>query len=1267
MKTPLPSRPASRRPRWRSTLLGPVFALLLGIFATIPYAVADDIEIYTNPANNTLRPPYTVIVLDLNLLGICNSVLTQTSNPNNPNAPQLCLNITNSIVLSDLLMGVTSNPAQFLTNLLVGNYTCTNSTTCSSSANALCDLYGLLGVSSPVVQLPLLGPLLAPLLGGVSTLTCGTLNFLLGIPLLGSVVNGLLGGFVGQLVTGLVSPLLTTVVGQLPAAVLGLLNSTFSGILNLGQVGLLSFLESILKNLINSKVAIVLSHADRSNATGSPGANCSFADLAAIPGARRTTSGCSNGAYVLVGFTSLVDQGSVTSLLTRVTTLLTNTLNPTNLLNSVTALTSTALTTPTSLLPPYQGKEVYAEIAHYLAGRDIYNGPLARWDGLTGLLTRDTTIELANGNYNPPALECRTANVLNVMLTNNIRDTESDTTLRAYFPGLPTGAITLADVVREARSPGFTDAGGRAISLNSYFVVQDLLTSTATLANTGATVLSYASSLGLLGLGQTTASLLKPTLRVDASLLTPSLTADLTQPSKVRPEAFFPLFKPSTDKSPRWDGNLKRLAVKTDSNGDYQYYDANNALAIDSSDGRIRSGALTYWTNTSLLGALTADGRNTTLGGAGQKIPGYALSGGGDPGRRNGSGRTLYYDRVTSGGFALGALDADSSTTTAVTDLTTDLGAAAETSASCGTAKTAAQVAQELLLYARGYDTGTSCAGSRGTGSTIGGRSWLHGALLHSRPVAINYGARSGYSSSNPDIRVVYGAADGFLRMVRNSDGVENWGFLPRVIASQQKTLRDNLASSNFPYGADGAPAVLIQDRNSSGGPADGKIESGNANDRAWMFFGLRRSGRHVYGMDVTNPDSPALLWRIGPDGLYRSGSGLVSGTTGDYSELALTFSTPQIGRLSVTQGSTTTTKPVLIFGGGYNGGRDASGNRLAKDLARGSDGLVGSDDSVGNAIFIVDAQTGDLIWKARQGSFSSSAPYNSTSKTFQHPLLVNSIASDLTILDTDGDGLTDRLYVADTGGRLWRGDFYSGDRSQWTLTPLASVGRHNGSGVANDRRFFHAPDYAPYRNTLGRFDVIVFGSGDREDPLNTSTENYLYAFRDTGTAVTRGSANVVTTEGNLKGQGDFADLTSACSTNTATCAGTANLATGWKYKLSASGEKVLSQPLSVEGTVFFSTYVPPDTSTQACEPSEGSSRLYGVALNNSRPVFSRFITDTDGDARRGSGVTPGLPGEFSPLTALALTANAQTLSLPTTPTYPYFWRERRGDEEKAP
>lgn len=1306
-------------------------ALLLGLIVCTQYAVADDIEIYTNPATNSNQPPATILVLDLNLLGVCDNIIT------NPTGSSTCLSLTQGKTVNELLSGL-GDPVKLLTGT-------DSSMSNKDRALALCNLYGLLGMDSPVVALPGLGllePLLRPLLGGVTSLTCGTLNLLLSIPLLGDILSTLLGGFVGQLLQGLTVNVLSKTLTALPAATIGVLDSTLSAVQKIlinpaDLANVTGLVNSIVGSLANTRLAIVVSHADRTSTNqllGIPSqaaSQCAFSDKASIsPGARRNTTNCSNGAYFLAGFLNVGASGLVEGLVgdvdnltnlqlsgpldigSVVARLLKSVLIPNlandgllNLPSTITGITTitrnlTATLGDISLiplrlpqiLPPFQGKEVYAEIMQYLGGFDVYNAPLNEWDVVTRpplLAGRNRKAAnllggtIDNGSqYIQPNLACRTVNVLTVELTRPLYDAESDTRLKQLLPNLP-ATFTLDDVIREAEVNGFLDKNNQKINLKTLRLIQNLTGGLGNITNIGSTLGTILfDQVGLFGQGGTLATWIKPTLDVDASLTSPGLTSNLSTPSQVREEAFFPLFKPSTDKTPRWNGNLKRLAVKLDTSvtpNVYRYYDKNGAAAIDSGDGRILSTATTYW-------SAVADGRTTTLGGAGSKIPGYVSTGASTPGRSNGAtgGRTLYYDKYTNSSFALTALNANATTDAAVADtqLQSDLGATAETAAACGAAKTVAQVTQELLLYARGYDTGSSCSGSKGA-TSVSGRSWLHGALLHSRPVSINYGARSGFTAASPDIRVVYGSADGFMRMARSSDGVETWGFLPSKVASQQKVLRDNTSTVQFPYGVDGAPAVLVQDRSSSGGAADGKLESGNSNDRVWMYFGLRRSGQlinginrgYVYAMNITNPDSPALMWRLGPDGLYRSGTGLVSGSSTNFAEIGLTFSTPQIGRMSVTEGSGTTTKPVLIFGGGYNGGRASDGStRLGKDLKRGSDGLVGSEDyasgtgayEAGNAVYIVDAQTGDLIWKAKRGNFSSSSPFDSGSKSYQHPLLKDSIASDITVLDTNGDGITDRLYVADTGGRLWRADFPGSDRSKWILTPLASVGRYgaNSNNVANDRRFFHAPDYAPYRtNTLGNFDVILFGSGDREDPLNVMTQNYLYAYRDFRTSSSLTAGDVVTSESALKLQADFKDLTSACASNVAGCSDSSNVSTGWRLSLSGSGEKVLSQPLSVDGVSYFSTYTPP--SSTGCTPSEGSNSLYAVSLLDSRPLYNnRLLSGSD---IAGSIPTPaGLPGEFSPLTASALTVNAQTIGTNSPPIYPYFWRERRGDEEKA-
>lgn len=1235
-----------------------VLALAIGLLCSMSAVRADDIDIYTNASDSPLQKPMTILVLDLNLLAICNTVLTQPSNPANPDAPQLCLDLNNTIVLSEVLRGVTDDPVGYLTNLLFGLEGDE-----SDLAMALCDLYGLLGVDSPLVALPLLGPLLAPLLGGVAVLTCGTLEFLLSIPLLGDLLDGLLNGFIGQLVAGLVSPLLTTVVGALPATLVDVLNTTLSGLLSLGQVGLISLLESILNQLIDSQVAIVVSHGDRSSFTGAPASDCDFGEQAAIATTRRETPNCSNGAYFLLGATDLVDQGTVKDVLLYVGNLLGNILDPRNLTDAVTAILGSAVTDPVSLLPPYQGKEVYLEIAQYLAGDEVYNAPLDRWDGLLGVLGRDRNIE-SGGYYEAPGLECHSANLLHIQLTDSMDDDESDARLAHYFPGAvgADGSIALTDVVREAELTGFEDASGNRIGLNSYFLVQDNLSSVSALTSIGANLTTYVTNLGLLNLGQTVGQWLQPALVVDASLVTPSQTLDLSQPGRITGDAFFTLFRPDEGKRPRWPGNLKKLELISDLQG-LRYVDVDGSAAI-ADDGWIAAGARTFWTDTGQLGGKGVDGRETTLGGAGQQIPGYKFGGGGNPGRANSEGkRKLYYETIgetggAGGGLSLRALNADDGTV--IADLQTALGAAtpAET--------------QELLLYARGFEVGTR-TDSKGVGNALKGREWLHGAVLHSRPVAINYGARGGYSADDPDVRIVYGAADGYLRMVRNvngggaESGRESWAFMPRAIMPTQKILRDNEPGGPLPHGVDGAPTVLLVDRDPNGDvPGDGKIESGNAHDHAYLFFGLGRGGNlgtaensAFYAMDITDPDSPELLWRLSAEGLARN-TGTVASGAGWYADLAMSTSAPQLGRLRVTKNGSTEDRDVLFFGGGYYGGHSAVNAGLRKDAPG-----VGGDDAAGRYVYAVDALSGELIWRTQA---HATMGYDAASRSFRHPLIADSIAADLVVLDSDGDGFTDRLYALDSGGRLWRGDLPGSEASAWTYAPIASVGRHNHPAdavtQADDRRFFQAPDYVPFRDANGIYDAIVFASGNRAAPLNTATDDYLYVFRDRDVVSGKALSEIADQENELAQHADFADLTDACANAAQNCADNADLSTGWRIELKDSGEKALSQPLTAGGVVFLSTYVPPDPASLSCAPREGDGKFYAVRLDDSRPVpyLTAFQTDNDGDDRSTRSPTPGLAGQFGTLGG-AVTANTDIFEPQSRRYYEVYWRELRGDE----
>jgi type IV pilus assembly protein PilY1 len=305
---------------------------------------------------------------------------------------------------------------------------------------------------------------------------------------------------------------------------------------------------------------------------------------------------------------------------------------------------------------------------------------------------------------------------------------------------------------------------------------------------------------------------------------------------------------------------------------------------------------------------------------------------------------------------------------------------------------------------------------------------------------------------------------------------------------------------------------------------------------------------------------------------------------SGDFAELGYTFSNPRVGLVNSPSGPL----PVVMFAGGYDKNKDIRG-------------VVGTNDSEGNAIYVVDAETGNLVWKARRGTGGSA-------RVFEHAQLVDSIPSTLAVGDTDGDGFTDRIVVGDTGGNVWRADIHGDDTSRWKLTRLASLGRHTAGamGMVSDRRFFHRPDLVPSKDSNGMFDGVVIGSGNRPNPLDTggTTINFAFMIKDRHTAPGSGvDENVQLTQ--------LGDVTSNCLQSSSPCS--IDLSKGWRLMLEEPGEKVLSTPLTIVGKVFFTTYMPQSgTGATACAPSEGAGRLYAVSLQNATSVMNYDTSDDD-------------------------------------------------------
>jgi type IV pilus assembly protein PilY1 len=832
----------------------------------------------------------------------------------------------------------------------------------------------------------------------------------------------------------------------------------------------------------------------------------------------------------------------------------------------------------------------------------------------------------------------------------------------------------------------------------SYFIVDPSKVNTTTRGYAGAGVgVSSADPYTLSNdpdeLVDTLSKPFRNILSVSTTFVAPSVAVNVYNRSQVLDDVYVAMFQADPDGFPGWAGNLKKYGLGLDASGVEELQDNHSpAQSAVAEDGRVKFEALSYWTITGDLPAAPsgisdiitgADGRIVSRGGAGSKIPGYKLNctsgtdtscmpGSYSPGLANPSGdatnvttRKLFYDdpsNTSSTYTGLKAFNADVATATALNTL---LGGTS--TGSCNDSDTDPTSACNLIAWARGvYFTGASATDTKA-------RTWIMNDMLHSRPLAINYGARaSGYTTSNPDIRIVAGSNDGFLHMFRNTktnqsnpktpndmDGVETWAFMPREVMPVVKTLKTNASSPitpPHPYSLDGAPVIYMVDVN-----GDGNIDPSSCDsnftptlcDKVYLYFGLRRGGSAYYAMDITDPDNPKLLWKI-------------LNTDSDFTQLGQSWSTPKVGMMLFDGNDTS--KPVLVFGGGYSTNKDTHPGHGSHTST-----AIGTDDSIGNAIFIVNAETGDLVWKAVFDSSATTPVYDSSARTYKRDDMKDSIPSDVTVVDSDGNGLIDRMYVGDTGGVLWRVDTTCKDQDgsscsggSWKATPILSVGRHEyGTSLADDRRFFYAPAYVQTKGSDGTaFDAILIGTGDRENPKDTAVTNWLYMYKDTATTSGAPQETTIT-------HSQLTDVTCATSTSS-TCVAVG--AIGWKMKLlcppnapSTCGEKNLSPAVTLGSKVFFTSYIPAGVgSTGVCGLDEGSGLLYtlnlldGAAVEDYDPTNNTSTQTLFKSDRYTPLSSKGIPSEIVSVGGgKYLRPDLKVGDAKTKPGYKTFWYDK--------
>lgn len=612
-------------------------------------------------------------------------------------------------------------------------------------------------------------------------------------------------------------------------------------------------------------------------------------------------------------------------------------------------------------------------------------------------------------------------------------------------------------------------------------------------------------------------------------------------------QVFVGMFRPDADSFPRWAGNLKQYKMGY-SNGALRLLDADSASAINSQTGFITECARSYWTPTTTDSYWNFKPQGTCIPPGGSSSDLYQNSNFPDgniveKGAQGYKLRSTTTRTVKTCSPTFGSCNAMTSFDTANASITESL------------LGTTADDRNSLINWARGLDMADENVNATTSAEM---RASAHGDVVHSRPVAINFG-----NDASPSIVVFYGGNDGVLRAVNGnrtssigsfSAGSELWSFVAPEFYSNFKRIRDNTTVIT-------SPAVAGSSNTKPYG-FDGPITAYKDSSRAWIYATMRRGGRALYAFNV-NPSDPTdvtLKWKKGcPSNFPSSGTVSDANCTSGFEGIGQTWSAPKSLKSS---GYNAGTAPMLIMGGGYDTCEDGDPNTC-------------SSTSKGNKIYVLDADTGTLL------------------KTLSTD---RSVVSDLTIL-RDSSGLARYAYASDLGGNIYRVDIKDAAPGSWTITKVASLGCDTVGTCAANRKFMFAPDVVVENGT----NIILLGSGDREKPLNTYTSaygvsNYFFMIKDKpedAAWLSSESTNCSSTSVICK-----ASLVEVAASSQTVSQASVDAKKGWYLGLAAH-EQVVTSSVTLFGTVTFSTHQPAVTVAGTCGANLGVANVYNIRYTN--------------------------------------------------------------------
>ena len=417
----------------------------------------------------------------------------------------------------------------------------------------------------------------------------------------------------------------------------------------------------------------------------------------------------------------------------------------------------------------------------------------------------------------------------------------------------------------------------------------------------------------------------------------------------------------------------------------------------------------------------------------------------------------------------------------------------------------------KLVNYIRGQQGNENRSTNLAVDRLFRAREATLGDITQSKPIhykqpSLDY-TDAGYAAFKAITRpptVYVGANDGMLHAFDASSGQERWAFIPTPVVKNLPKLADRDYAINHSNYVNGDPRI------------ENITDAG-----AWktiLIGGLNGGGRGYYALNVTNPNSPSLMWEF---------------TAADDNNLGYSFGVPVVTKLSTGPNAG---KWVVLLTSGYNNGQFDNNGTTANTPTGDGKGYL----------YVLDANTGSLISKIGTGVGSSTTP-SGLGKI--NAFIDNPFRNNLAVY----------VYGGDLQGNLWRFDINTA-----TVQKIATL-KDAGGGL---QPITTIPELA----RINKKRVVFVGTGKYLEPadLLTTQVQSVYAIKDDNV-----SAEITGLRGQLVQQ----TLIAGGNTRSVNAA-PVNFSTGLGWYLDFSpGERVNTDPLVVSGVLLMPTLVPSSTS----------------------------------------------------------------------------------------